>query len=254
MKLFYFYNTDFAAVLDMFLSSMRDDWEHCPVETENFVGNQVAGGRSGDLWRKRLLDYAFKKTAADELFVMCDIDIFFYKQLIPVVVAEFNTPQKIKHANGAITLQPLDIVFQKETRIHGCNMGVMAMKNNARVRNFWADVYDRALPRALWDQPVMNDVLYENVVEKTDEQSQYRDESKIIWHTFNVHVWNWSLRVMPPHIAPDRQIILHHANCAVSIKDKFAQIDAVYRELTANLEDPRIALKTLAPQTAQDVL
>lgn len=250
MKLFYFFNNDFSDVLDLFLGSMRDDWDHFPIQTDDFkMKDHLAGGRLGDLLRKSLLDYAFENTKENEIFTMCDIDIFFYKKLIPEINFLFSNSQNTKIKNYE-SKKELDIVFQKELRHHGCNMGVMSMKNNKKVKDFWEEIYNISLGENKWDQPVMNYVLYNNLVSKIDENSQMTEykEDKITWHTFDTNVWNWS---QGKHFL-SRDIILHHANCVISKKQKIEQINFIYNELSEkyvnfhlfeNIEDFKVKIK-----------
>jgi hypothetical protein len=246
MKIFYFYNNDFVDLLSMFLESMRDDWDHYAVEA-NFKTNLPAGGRVGDFLRKYLLDRAFEITKEEEIFTMCDIDIFFYKKLIPVINNIFNKDQKVK-INSVFENKSLDIVFQRETKNQGCNMGVMSMKNNAKVRNFWKEVYDMSLSKDLWDQPVMNNVLYKNVINKNEEYAEYVNSDSVVWHTFDTSVWNWSINIATPETPATGDIILHHANCVVSKADKIKQINSTYKEINSsykNIEDSKVQVKTI---------
>lgn len=230
MKLFYFYNDDFYPIVKLFLSSIRDNWEIYPVKTDNFNTNLHAGGLSGDKLRKYMIDYAIKNTQENEIFTICDTDIYFYKQLIPVVNDLFNRKQKVL-INDNLIDKDIDILFQKEDRWNGCNMGVMSMRNNSRVIDFWKEVYDKSIPLKLWDQPIVNQFLYNNLISKTDESSHYADNSRVVWHTFDSNVWNWSLKLNHPFIHESLDIILHHANCVVSKEAKLKQMSIAYDSL-----------------------
>lgn len=222
MKLFYFYTDFFKDILQIFLDSMKDPWDIYPVSTQNFTGVEVAGGRSGDQMRKMLIDYAISKTLDNEIFIICDIDIYFYKPCINYIHNIFIEPQTIKQNSQNISMD-LDIVFQKEFLYKDCNMGFMAMKNNTRVKNFWREVYDVVLERKIWDQPYMNQVLYSNIISKTDEYTEYKNLDKIIWHTFDKNIWNLTINKIQAGWATT-DIKLHHANCTKYKKEKIKQM------------------------------
>lgn len=221
MKIFYAYNEDFSDMLNSFLNSMKDQWDTMGFKIEDFkLKGQVAGGREADLMRKNLLDYAFSNTKPDEIFVMSDIDILFYKPCVPIVENEFSKMQNILLDSGLVEKEK-DIIFQRERVNHGVNMGFMAMKNNERVRDFWNRVYKISLSKKLWDQPIVNDLLYENLIEKCATHSRYKNVNKEIWDVFPRSIWNWSIGYADP------EICLHHANCAVSKKEKNGQFEKV---------------------------
>ena len=97
MKIFYSYNEDFSDMHDNFIASMKDRWELMPSKIENFaVKNELAGGSAGDNMRWSLLTRAFESTCENEIFVMCDVDIIFYKPCFPIVMGEFLKKQRIK--------------------------------------------------------------------------------------------------------------------------------------------------------------
>lgn len=198
MKWFFASNEDYKEVTNIFLSSIKDDdCDLMQVNIDNFKNKwRVAGGREGDVMRKNLIDYAFSKTEKNELFVVCDTDIKFYKKVNQLIKEE---------------IEDKDFIIQKEFFRRGCNMGFMAMLNNENCMNFWRRVYDISLGKQLWDQGVLNNVLYK--------------EKIINWKRFSDKIWNWSMgRTKVPF---NEQTCLHHANCAVTKENKIKQFEYV---------------------------
>lgn len=234
MKIFYAYNEHFRDMLEMFLNSMKDRWELMEFKIEDFKEKgRMAGGQEADEMRKGLLDYAFSKTDSDEIFVMSDIDIIFYKPCVPVVNEEFEKTQNVT-VEKSIKSKSKDIIFQRESMNHGVNMGFMAMKNNQKVKDFWGEVYDISLGKKLWDQPIVNQLVYTNLLKRTPESSSYKDNNKVIWDVFPRKVWNWSIGYA------DSEICLHHANCAVSKKEKFDQFDRIKEIYSVMSKEPKL--------------
>lgn len=225
MKLFYSYNEDFGDMHDNFIVSMKDRWELMPSKIENFATkNELAGGSAGDNMRRNLLMRAFDSTCENEIFVMCDVDIIFYKPCFPIVLGEFLKRQRVK-IGDYLQEKEIDLVAQMERVESMVNMGFMAMKNNERVRTFWREVYEISLSKGEWDQMVTNKVLYENIAGVGDNLVEYKDEQKIRWSRFPKSIWNMSIGVI------DGEIALHHANCAISKEDKFNQFKMVNDKL-----------------------
>jgi len=224
MKLFYSYNEYFEDMHDNFIVSMKDKWELMPSRIEDFAVKEVmAGGSAGDHMRRNLLTRAFETTRENEIFVMSDIDIIFYKPCFPVVMQEFLRKQRVK-VGDVFVEKELDFVAQMETLESMINMGFMAMKNNERVRIFWDEVYEISL-KGEWDQLVANKVLYGNIAGMGDGLVEYKEEGRLIWSRFPRSIWNMSIGVV------EGEISLHHANCAISKDDKFRQFKMVKEAL-----------------------
>jgi hypothetical protein len=204
---------------------MKDRWELMPSKIENFeIKNAMAGGSAGDHMRKNLLWRAFECSAENEIFIMADVDIVFYKPCFSVVMQEFLARQWVKIGNDIIQKE-VDLVSQMEYLNGMVNMGFMAMKNNDRVRNFWKEVYEISLGEGQWDQMVMNKVLYDNISGMQDNIVEYKNNEKLLWKRFPKEIWNMTIGVI------DAPIFLHHANCAISKEEKFNQFEMVRQKL-----------------------
>lgn len=197
MKLFFSFNEDYKEITDIFLSSMNDDFELMPVEKDNFKSKwKLGGGLEGAAMKKEVLDFAFENTKKDEIFVVSDTDIKFYKPSIKIII------QEIKN---------YDILFQKEHNKVRVNMGFMAMRNNPLIKKFWEDVYKACFEKKTWDQRIANDYLHGGY--------------KLNWSRMSDAFWNWSMG--STGVKFDENTCLHHANCAITKENKIKQFSYV---------------------------
>lgn len=234
MKLFYSYNQHFVDMLYQFKSSFKDEWEIYENKIEDFKEkNVMAGGKEGDRMRRNLINLAFENTKENEIFVVSDIDIIFYKPCIQLVLNQFNNKQRV-FIDGFIQEKEIDFCIQKENCIDGkVNMGFMAIKNNKKSKVFFREVYDICLPNNTWDQPTLNEVLHKNLkphvkyakYSPKDENNiaHYINSDNLIWDTFPTEIWNRSIGL--EYIS--KNIHLHHANCAVTKDEKNYQFNYI---------------------------
>jgi hypothetical protein len=129
----------------------------------------------------------------NDIIIISDIDIVFYKPVIPIVSeCMVNT----------------DICFQKETRNSGINIGFISIYCNDTTLHFWNKVYEILSTTNRWDQEIVNDLIYNK-------------KFNIKWNLFPSSIWNWSQGNLNKHI------VLHHANCASIEEEKLKQIKYV---------------------------
>jgi hypothetical protein len=227
VKLFFSYNEDFKEITDIFLSSIKDSFDLIPIEIENFHNKwQVGGGKEGGKMKKDLIDYAFDQTEKEEVFMICDVDIKFYKSVLNVVEEEINKEQKVIE-NNTVKFKKIDILFQKENLV-GSNIGFIAMRNNQKVKSFWNNVYNVVFDCDKWDQLVVNEFLYDNTLWGLAEVGEifcYKSNNFPIWNRFSDVIWNWSMG--SSGIKPNQDICLHHANCAITKESKLNQFSYV---------------------------
>lgn len=242
MKLFYSYNNYFLDMVSQFKSSFKDKWEIHEYEIPDFEHkNVMAGGNEGNLMRANLISSAFRETKRDEIFVVCDIDIIFYKPCIPLVLEKFKNKQKI-FINDNLYEKNVDIFFQKENCHNGrINMGFMGIQNNERTKSFFEKVYQISIGQNAWDQPTIDNLLHENLQPEIKwKKSAPKDENNIahyinndnnlIWDTFPIEIWNWSIGLD----FFSKNICLHHANCAVLKEHKNDQFKRVKKLIEEN--------------------
>jgi hypothetical protein len=195
MKIFYFSDNSFLEMKQHFESSFKDDFSKQYTLLENINIDRNKPGSGVDIWKYKteMIINAIKENV-NEIILISDIDIVFYKPVIPTILESMVNK---------------DICFQKEIPHHGINIGFISIHCNATTLHFWNTVYDILCKSNRWDQEIVNDLIYNH-------------NYNIKWALFPSSIWNWSQGNL------NKDIILHHANCASSKEDKFAQMRFVY--------------------------
>lgn len=226
MRLYFYSTPRFQKIRNQFVSSLKeeDEWQIKELKLDDFSASEkiMGGGIDSSFVKVGLILQGFEETKPDEVFVFSDIDIVFYSKCKQIILHE---------------IQGKDIVFQRETKHHGVNSGFIAIRNNFSSKKFWEDINSRIKRRDLKvldggskeleeavDQCLANILLYDN----------YHPE--ISWGRFPSCFWNWSQGDLKP------DIVLHHANWAVSLEQKINQFEYVrnfidrFREFNKSLE------------------
>ena len=192
MKIFYFSDNSFLDMKENFELSFKDTFinEYKLFENINIDKNKPRI----DIWKYKteMIIDAIKENLND-IIIISDIDIVFYKPVIPIVLESM--------VNN-------DICFQKETQHSGINIGFISIYCNETTIQFWNKVYEILCNSDRWDQEIINDLIYNG-------------NYNIKWNLFPSSIWNWSQGDL------NKDIVLHHANCVSSKEDKFEQINYV---------------------------
>jgi len=207
MKIYYYYDDAFVNMKNMFEQSFKDDFEPCPVHTDSIdpqIINKdmdnfsaIGGGIASWLTKVGIILDAIDSGEPDEIFVMSDIDIVFYKPVLPII-------NKF--------MQGVSLCLQRETFDEGgVNIGFMGIRCDQASKNFWKSVRDEIILKRKWDQEVVNNLL--------------TFKFPIKWRMFPVEIWNYTQRKYIP-----RNMALHHANAAKTTEDKLDQIHRVRRD------------------------
>jgi hypothetical protein len=192
------------------------------------LGKSLAGlGGGADLWRFKidlLCDLSNPaKTSAAAVQVITDIDLMIYDEITPVILK---------------TLETADIAFQSENpELPDANIGVIAFRPSGKVHYFWAQVRTVLLREKIWDQLAVNQVI------KNIHDPAF-DDLKIT--LFPETFWAYSQTELIP-ATNGREIILHHANCAVTMAAKWHQMNRftdLFRRDDANHKQALIYAKT----------
>jgi hypothetical protein len=199
------YTSNFDPMLVRFLSGLRDITD---INLSNMteLGKSLAGlGGGAELWRFKidlLCDLADPaKHGIETVQVMTDIDLMIYDKITPVIMQ---------------TLETADIAFQSENpELPDANIGVIAFRPSGKVQYFWQAVREILLRDQIWDQLAVNQVL-KNIAEPAF------DNLKIA--LFPEIFWAYSQTELVP-AARGGEIILHHANCAVTMAAKWHQMN-----------------------------
>lgn len=197
MKLYYFSDSKFEIMKKQFESSIKDSFEKKHIVVPDDVSQDTTGGGL-KMWKFRIdvIIDAIKEGNANDIIIISDIDILFYKKAEPLITQMFSENHET------------EIIFQKEASNGGINVGFIAMKCNNNVLNFWINVHNNLIEHEIWEQQIVNDLIY---------KLRY----PIKWQLFPHSIWTWSQGFL------NKDIILHHANCAKYIRDKFNQMNKV---------------------------
>jgi hypothetical protein len=148
----------------------------------------------------------------NEVFVFSDIDIVFYKPIIPTIL-------NLIENNDVLFLREFyDGIF--ELQGGNINFGFNIIRSNQKTLNFFQDVIFEVCKSGTWEQKVINEFLYKN--------KNYNLKWDLLPATF------LSTSVGFKHINKD--ILLYHANCALTTNSKFElmnQVNKIVLELCA---------------------
>jgi len=198
MKIYYFSDTSFLDMKTNFENSFKDNFDKNFYFLENINTDRTKPGSGIDIWKYKteMIINAIKNNL-NNIIIISDIDIVFYRPVIPTVMQY---------------MKDYEICFQKETSNSGINIGFISIYCNENTLNFWNKVYQIICESNRWDQEIVNDLIYNH-------------KFSIKWNLFPSSIWNWSQGNL------NKQIILHHANCVSSKKEKFEQMKYVYNSL-----------------------
>ena len=201
MKIFYFSDNSFLEMKNNFESSFKDEFDKQFKFLENINIDRNKPGSGVDIWKYKtqMIIEAIKQNLND-IIVISDIDIIFYKPVIPIILENMIN---------------YDICFQKETENSGINIGFISIYCNEITLQFWIKVYEILCNSNRWDQEIVNDMIYNH-------------NYNIKWKLFPSSIWNWSQKNL------NKDIILHHANCISTKEGKFEQMKYVSNFIKEN--------------------
>jgi len=201
MKIFYFSDDTFLDMKTNFELSFKDNFDKQFKYVKNINIYRNKHGSGIDIWKYKteMIIDAIKQNTND-IIIISDIDIIFYKPVIPIILENMINN---------------DICFQKETRKSGINIGFISILCNETTLQFWNKIYEILCNSNRWDQEIVNDMIYNH-------------KYNIKWKLFPSSIWNWSQRNL------NKDIILHHANCVSTKEGKFKQIEYVKKFINDN--------------------
>ena len=194
MKIFYFSDNSFLEMKTQFELSFKDAFNKQFKFLENINIDRNKPGSGIDIWKYKteMIIDAIKENL-NEIIIISDIDIIFYKPVIPIILENMIDN---------------DICFQKETSTSGINIGFISIYCNETTLQFWNKVYEILCNSTRWDQEIVNYMIY-------------NDNYNIKWKLFPSSIWNWTQGSL------NKDIILHHANGVSKMEDKFQQMKYV---------------------------
>lgn len=210
MKLFYFSDPGFMDMKEKFENSIQDpfDKQFHFLENDQLDRNKFGGGVGIWKYKTEMILKAIetsiqenKEGEKEEIIVISDIDIVFYRPSIPTILE---------------CMIDADICFQKERDYGGINIGFMAIACNETTLTFWTKVYETLWTKVYetlensdrWDQEIVNDFIQRSIIQ-------------IRWKLFPATIWAYSQRY------PMKDMILHHANCVGAKEEKLQQMEEI---------------------------
>lgn len=208
MKLYYMYDDHFTIMKDMFLRNLKDDFELFDIKVdspkfESNVDDKLKYGGGIEIWKSRVNNIIeiIRTLENNETFIFSDVDIMFYNPCIPTITDLIKTK---------------DILFLRELydgiHIPQCgniNFGFNVIKANEKTYRFFCDVLDKVIKTNGWEQKIINEFLY--------NKNDYDLKWNLLPHTF------LSTSVGMSNL--NKNTILFHANCALTLESKFGLIN-----------------------------
>jgi hypothetical protein len=210
MKLYYMYDSMVVDMKNMFVDNIKDPFELIKIEinTPEFNENTdhtLKFGGGIDVWKSRVNNILniIKESPNNEHFIFSDIDIIFYKPVMPKLYE---------------LIENKDVLFLRELfeGIHewqggNINFGFNIIRANKKTYNFFDKVRVELERTNGWEQMIINKFLYSP-------------------NDFNL---NWDL--LPPTFLSTsvglhnitKDILMYHANCAVTKESKYNLINQV---------------------------
>jgi hypothetical protein len=203
MKLFYFSDKGFLDMKERFEASLKDTFDMNYRFVENINIDRTKPGHGIDIWKYKtemIIDAI--KTNLNDIIIISDIDIIFYKPVKPIILQ---------------SMVDKEICFQKEYQNSEINIGFITIYCNENTLQFWNKVYEVLCNSNRWDQEIVNDLIY-------------KQNYNIKWDLFPSSIWNWSQGNL------NKDIILHHANCVSDKEGKYKQIEFVSNFIKKQLD------------------
>lgn len=201
------YDDNFTIMKDMFLRNLKDDFELIDIKVDSpdlelINDDNFKYGGGLEIWKSRVNNIIgiIRKLENNEPFIFSDIDIVFYNPCVLTIME---------------LIKDKDVLFLRELYdgIHtpqggNINFGFNVIKANQQTYRFFCDVLDEVTKTGMWEQKIINQFLY--------NKNNYNLKWDLLPSTF------LSTSVGLNNL--DKNTILFHANCAVSLESKFELI------------------------------
>jgi hypothetical protein len=128
MKIFYFSDDNFLDMKTNFELSFKEEFDKQFKFVKNINIDRNKPGSGVDIWKfktEMILD-AIKQNIND-IIIISDIDIIFYKPVIPIILENMTNN---------------DICFQKESQNSGLNIGFISIFCNMVLHWFCSETYE----------------------------------------------------------------------------------------------------------------
>jgi len=190
VPLVFFSDANFKLLRNQFVSSATGKgfqlWESY-VDDLAVNPHRAGGGRNVYEFKTRLVLESLDRVVPGDFLVISDVDVRFIDDAVVSCINE--------------SVLDLDACFQREFVDLGVNIGFMALRRTAPCMAFWQEVERLVLLNGVFDQRIVNDLLY----------GGFADHLGMRWGRFPVSVWA-SSQAFSENGAPPKDILLHHAN------------------------------------------
>jgi hypothetical protein len=171
------------------------------MDDEGVSGAEGGGGLK--VWQfktERLIEQSMPVDGDNSIRLFMDVDIAVYGELLPIITK---------------TLENYDIVFQSEygDAFGEVNIGVIAFRPSEKLVQFWRDIMQMIKETGQWDQAAVNKLIADP------------DYAKTRGIRFGVLPSSFWARTQMNYTLPIQQCVLHHANLAISIVEKWEQLN-----------------------------
>ncbi len=215
IKLYALYTPSHKKFLDeWFLPSLQDDIE---LKITCYDQECPDGAFMKRGWRKTMLHKVELVLQAIEenwgqYFIHCDVDIQFFAPI----------RERIDYA-----MHGYDMVFQRDNLTGSVCAGFFACRGNERTRGLWQEIRRRLIEtldsddessRGIQDQTILNTLIRGK--NPFGIQWRFLPESFFGGGTFSGKRWKPGMNLHVPE-----HPVMHHANFAVGIEDKLAQLE-----------------------------
>ena len=204
------YDDKFIDMKDMFVKSVKDQFTIVDIKVDSpkfseSLPEHFKFGGGINIWTSRVRNIitAIQNSPYNEPFIFSDIDIVFYKPILPTL------NELIREKDVLFLRELFDGIHEPQGG--NINFGFNIIKPNEKTYKFFCDVLDMVQQTGTWEQKIINNLLYGT----------------------NDYDLRWDL--LPPTFLStsvglnniNKNTLLYHANCAVTKQDKYNLISQV---------------------------
>lgn len=204
------YDDKFSDMKDMFVESIKDKFIIADIKIDSpefseSLPEHFKFGGGINIWTSRVSNIikAIQSSPYNQPFIFSDIDIVFYKPILPTL------NELIREKDVLFLRELFDGIHEPQGG--NINFGFNIIRPNEKTYKFFCDVLQKVQETRIWEQKIINEILYKT----------------------NNYDLSWDL--LPPtflstsvgHNNINKDILLYHANCAVTKQDKYNLINIV---------------------------
>lgn len=238
MKLYYICDTEFHDMRNNFINSLKDKDNFTivdiSIDTPRFdteCPEHLKNGGGIDIWKLRLsyIIDIIKKSDPNEYFIFSDVDIVFYKPLLPALnkiikdqdvlfLREFYDDQDKQRTQEYYDANEIPY----KTQDGNINFGFNVIKACEQTHKFFSDILESVKETGVWEQALINTVLY--------SQHNYDLQWELLPPEF------FSTSVGLHHIHKEiKEVVLYHANCAIKKETKYSYMHHINNVINQRL-------------------